>query len=124
MNKFNHVDSIIKIACCLNHIVEAYKYYNDFADFTSVVTDELTKLEYSAVEVNDDGYIICCVNALKTILNDYGKDEFSSTLKYAWDSIMDIIEPHGKFNMNTKKGWLTEQMLTYPYFDAIKSIIK
>lgn len=122
--KFNHVDSIIKIACCLNHIMEAYKYQNDLAGFKSTVTSELAKLSYNKVVTNENDYITGCLNAFNTILNDYGKDEFSNTLKDAWNSIMAIIEPHGKFNMNTKEGWLTIQMMMFPYFDAFCSIIK
>lgn len=124
MSKFNHVDTIIKIALVLNRVVEAYKYQNNLEDFKSVVTLELSRLSYNAVEVNDNGYIIGCINAYNTVKGYYGRSVFSNTLKAAWDSVMDIIEPDGLFDLRTKKGWLTEQMLTYPYFDAFKSIIK
>jgi len=125
MKKFNHVDSIFKIACCLNHILEAYHYVNDFEDFKTIVDEEYERLCYIENIWSHNGHLKDTISAFVTVKRDYGKDEFSGNLLDAWNKIKAIVYPWGSdCEGETKKGYLETLVSHAPFIELFNSKIK
>lgn len=122
MNKFNHVDSIIKIACCLNHMLEAYRYVDDFDDYKTIIDIEMERLEYCEIVRNEDDSIKYNINAMNTIIRDYGKSEFSPNLLDAWNGIKEIIYPLPPVFEETKRGYLADAFQAFSYRESFNRI--